>query len=118
MIKAVIFDFDGVLVDSHGIINRLFTRIANEELGLNITENEFAKFPGARFEKRVELLAAEKGKKITKKQIDEAVSKGREEYYENSSNYIELFFGVRELMETIRKSGLKMGIGTNGSRVS
>jgi HAD superfamily hydrolase (TIGR01509 family) len=118
MIKAVIFDFDGVIVDSHGVINRHFTKVANDELHLGITETDFARFPGMRFEAKVAILAKERGLDIPKEKIVEAVKKGREEYLHNKSDQVELYPGTLRLFDELKKAKIKIALGTNGSRRS
>jgi HAD superfamily hydrolase (TIGR01509 family) len=118
MIKAVIFDFDGVLVDSHGVINELFTRIANKRLNLGITEEDFAKYPGLRFEKRVELIASKKKLKVSREEILKAITVGRKLYFSNKVLKTRLFPGTLRLLDELHKAGIKIGLGTNGSRNS
>ncbi len=116
MIKLVIFDFDGVLVDSHETINKLFTDLINKDLGLNIREEDFAKNPGMRFEKRMELLAKERNIDITEEQINKVKDKGRYEYYTNLAQYVKLFPGVLRLLDELKYANIKTAIGSNGSR--
>ena len=116
MLKAVIFDFDGVVVDSHGIFNRLFTEILNKELGTDFKEEEFARWPGMRFDKRFKLLAKEKNLRIAGEDIDKAVEKGRFEYYTNASSYVRLFPGTERLFNELKEAGVKICLGSNGSR--
>jgi beta-phosphoglucomutase len=116
--KAVIFDMDGVIVDSHGIINRLFTEVINRELHLNITEKEFARWPGIRFDQRLVIIAKEKGLPVSEEQIVKAIDKGRLEYYTNIIAYVKLFPGTLTLFDQLKSAGIKLGLGSNGSRNS
>lgn len=116
MNKAVIFDFDGVIADSHGIFNALFTKIANDNLNIGITEEDFARYPGMRFEERLVLFAKQKKIPLNLKDIIRTTEIGRLEYYSNSSSYVKIFPGIKELLEILKKNNIKAGIGTNGSR--
>ncbi len=116
MIKGIIFDFDGVIVDSHGIINNLFVKLAEEYLGLHITEEDFGRFPGMRFEERIHFFIKEKGLDISKKEIEAAKEKGLFEYYTNKKKYVKLFDGLIELFKELKKNNIKIALGTNGSR--
>jgi len=115
MIKCCIFDFDGVLIDSHDVLNTLFSETAIS-IGFPITKEEFQRFPGMRFEKRIEVLAKEKGFSVTPEQLKEFSEKGRYEYYTNSSSYVELYPGVIDFFEDLKKNNIKICLGSNGSR--
>ena len=114
--QAVILDFDGVIVDSHGIINRLFTKITREELGIDITEEEFAAYPGMRFEQRIQHIAQEKGLSIPPEKILQAINKGRFEYHARKVENTTLFPGAKKLLDELRGHGIKIALGTNGGR--
>lgn len=116
MLKAVIFDNDGVLSDSHREINKLFTNLINEYFNLNITKEEFSKYPGMRFEKRAEIIAKEKKIKIDQEKIKEFIENGREIYYNKVIDNIHLYEGVKELLDELKKNNIKIGLGTNGSK--
>lgn len=116
MLKAVIFDYDGVLIDSHGMINKLFTQVVNKELGLDLTEKDFARFPGLRFDKRVKIVAEEKKLDIPYENIHQAIEKGRLEYYTNTIEYIRLYDGAKRLLDELKEAGIKIGLGSNGSK--
>jgi mannitol-1-/sugar-/sorbitol-6-/2-deoxyglucose-6-phosphatase len=118
MIRAIIFDFDGVLVDSHGIINKLFSDIANKELGLNITEKEFADNPGIRFEHRLMKINSDRKLNIPPEKIMNAIEKGRFEYFSNKSDYVRLYPGVIELLSSLKEEGMMICLGSNGGRRS
>ena len=104
MIKCVIFDFDGVIADSHSMFNKLFTRIANEELDLGITNEEFAQFPGMRFELRLSYLAKQKGIDVSQENLDKAIAKGRNEYHESTSSFTTLYEGAKEFLQELRNN--------------
>jgi HAD superfamily hydrolase (TIGR01509 family) len=116
MIKAVIFDFDGVLADSHGVINKVFARMINKELGIGITEEEFGQFPGMRFEHRVQILAKQKKSDITHERLMETIENARKIYFEEYSNHAIMYEGVLELFSQLKANHYKICLGSNGSK--
>lgn len=116
MIKCVIFDFDGVIADSHSMFNELFTKIANDELNLGITKEEFAQFPGMRFELRFSYLAKQKRIVVSQEEINKAIIKGRSEYHESISSYTKLYDGAKKFLQELKTNNIKVCLGSNGSR--
>jgi HAD superfamily hydrolase (TIGR01509 family) len=76
--QLVIFDCDGVLVDSELITNRIFAQMLNE-LGLHVTLNEmFDKFVGNSMSHCLELIAGMLGRAPPDTFVDEYDSRTRE----------------------------------------
>ncbi|MFH2020377.1 MAG: HAD family phosphatase [archaeon] len=116
MIKAVIFDFDGVIVESHSTFNKLYANLINKELGLGIKENDFARYPGMRFEHRIEILCKLRGKNIGTTEIARITDIGRQAYFDSHSKNVDLYPGCRELLINLRNNGYKIALGSNGDR--
>jgi len=114
----VIFDMDGVIIDSHGTVNKLFTAIVNKHLGTEMTEEEFQRESGLRFDRRVKNLIREKGLDIMDEKVDEAMIIGRNEYLASYLDNVQAFPGALDLIESLRGEGRKLALGTNGSHES
>ena len=56
MIKNIIFDFDGVLVDSEILVAKAFAKYM-QNFGIDINENEFASFAGKKTVQVIEILS-------------------------------------------------------------
>ena len=56
MIKNIIFDFDGVLVDSEILVAKAFAKYM-QNFGINIDEKEFASFAGKKTVQVIEILS-------------------------------------------------------------
>ena len=62
--ELVIFDCDGVLVDSERLANQVFAQILNEELGLSLTLNDmFDTFVGHSSSQCMKIIESMLGKK-------------------------------------------------------
>ena len=56
MIKNIIFDFDGVLVDSEILVARAFSKYL-KNLGIIMNEGDFANFAGKKTFQVIEILS-------------------------------------------------------------
>ncbi len=108
--KAIVFDMDGVLVDSYGAHYDSWRRLA-EAHGLEITEKQFAEtfgmtsreiihnlWPGTADEREIELWDSEK-----------------EQYYRDilQQDFPQMD-GAAELIESLHEAGFAMAIGSSG----
>jgi beta-phosphoglucomutase len=116
MIKLVIFDFDGVVADSHSGVNDLFSNLINTELNLKIKPTDFAKYPGMRFEQRLSIIAKENNLDINWERITKIISKGRETYYKQSQNMTKLYPETIKFIKQLRENNIKVALGSNGSK--
>ncbi|HRI79252.1 MAG TPA: beta-phosphoglucomutase [Cyclobacteriaceae bacterium] len=114
MIKACIFDLDGVIVDTAHYHYLAWNRLANE-LGLNISEKENEQLKGVSRMRSLDIIlglghitktAAEKEVLATKKNgwfVD----------YINAMKPEEIFPGVRELIRELKTRGQKIGLASS-----
>ena len=65
MIKNIIFDFDGVLVDSEILVAKAFAKYMLN-FGIEINEKEFAHFAGKKTFEVIEILSEKYSIKISK----------------------------------------------------
>jgi beta-phosphoglucomutase-like phosphatase (HAD superfamily) len=56
MIKNIIFDFDGVLVDSEILVAKAFAKYMNN-FGVTVDEKEFASFAGKKTTQVIDILS-------------------------------------------------------------
>ena len=66
MIKNIIFDFDGVLVDSEILVAKAFAKYM-QNFGINIDEKEFASFAGTKTAQSINITPKKKPSKEQEK---------------------------------------------------
>ncbi|MFA6073244.1 MAG: HAD family phosphatase [Candidatus Woesearchaeota archaeon] len=111
-LKAVIFDMDGVLIDSMPNHIDAWKKIFAEEK-INLTSEEIALNEGRSSKATVELFLKESDRKLTVQEIDVLDNK-KKEYTKNFK--IVAYKGVKEFIEELRKQGLKTAIVTGSIR--
>ncbi|MGI6084307.1 MAG: HAD family hydrolase [Acetivibrionales bacterium] len=113
MIKALVFDLDGVIIDSERISTEVTLQIL-KDAGVESDSDEISKFVGMQNEKMWTIL-------IDRYQIKEFV----EQLMKKQKDYIIEWFlngelepidGVMELLEEARRKNLKIGLATSAPR--
>jgi HAD superfamily hydrolase (TIGR01509 family) len=113
MIKAVIFDLDGVLIDSeplHMEAWRRFCKKTGRHLSRKQLEDAIGHYDAA-------VVRPWFGKHLTDKEVEEVVRQKFKEYYALLSEKFPTFPGVRECVETLAR-GFRLAIATSEWRAS
>ncbi len=105
MIKNIIFDFDGVLVDSEVLVSRAFTKYLNNA-GFSFKKEEFADFAGKKTTDVISILSNKFSIKNEKIFFDDIMLLASNIY----SNELETVNGVNDFIE---KCELNLFIGSN-----
>ncbi len=113
MFEAVIFDWDGTLADTRGVIVISFQKTLGE-IGISITDEYI--------ERRIGIGASETFREIlreAKRPVDEALVKRlverKSQIQIDLKDQVQLFAGVRELLEALQGK-IKVGLASMNSR--
>lgn len=114
MLKAVIFDKDGVLVDTEEIVIQSIENVVNKYSDLPYDKNDGNVLRGATADVTFDLIN-------NKYKIPFAVEETLKRYHEEYTKLLEeredfIFDGVVELLEELKRNNILFGIGTNSSK--
>jgi len=107
MIKAVIFDKDGTIVDSEDFHTRAVQQVLKQDLDLEITTQEIEKYIGLTYPLKIGNILK---KRNIKADIVDLCKKVRKKYKQTVENEVELIDGALELFELLSKNNFKLGI--------
>ena len=114
MIKACIFDLDGVIVDTANYHFLAWKRLA-DELGVPFTEKENERLKGVSRMQSLTIIL-ELGNLHLDKKIMETLADKKNAWfveYVNTMKPEEIFPGVKELIAKLKKKGLKIGLASS-----
>ncbi len=114
MIKACIFDLDGVIVDTSHYHFLAWQRLANE-LGIKFTEEDNEPLKGVSRMRSLEIILSLGGLSLDEGAMEKLASKKNQWFveYVNGMNPDEIFPGVTELLQKIRALGLKIALASS-----
>jgi pyrophosphatase PpaX len=106
--EAVVFDLDGTVVDSVELIILSFQHAIREVLGREMSREEAIAWVGMPLHEQMERFSPE--------QADELVEVYREFNHREHDRMLTLYEGIQDLLYTLRKAGVKVGLVTSKSR--
>lgn len=112
-IKALIFDLDGVVVDTAKYHYLAWKKLA-DELGFHFSEEDNERLKGVSRVRSLEILLEVGGKELDEETKTELAAKKNEDYvgYIMKMTPEEILPGVINILETAREKGLKTAIGS------
>ncbi len=114
MIKAVIFDLDGVIVDTAHYHFVAWQRLANE-LGVTFTEKENERLKGVSRMRSLEIILELGGITLSDEKKEELATRKNSWFvqYIEAIRPEEIFPGVRKMLSDLRKQGLKVALASS-----
>jgi beta-phosphoglucomutase len=112
MIRGVIFDMDGVLVDSEGFICEAATRMFAER-GLAVRPDDFLPFVGTGEDRYLGGVAEKYGLRLD---LDRDKARTYELYDQIVRGRLSPLPGVHEFVGRCRAKGLKLAVATSADR--
>lgn len=113
MFKLVIFDLDGTLIDSmNAIVKSMNVTFAEIGMGPYTWEDDIVRFFGKPFEDWAEILLKEAGK-YSKENMEKMTNKMWDNYAKIGVKEAKMKPGAFEVLETLKKKGVKLAIATN-----
>lgn len=108
MYKAVLFDFDGTLLDTHKLIIAGLNLISLKNRGVGFDDQEHGRVLGKPLEEQIRMLCSLNVRENTAEFI--------RWYGENHDIYAKPYDDVDEMLLMLKAEGYKLGIVTNNSR--
>ena len=109
-ITAVIFDMDGVLIDSEPLHYESTIRYLNGELGLSYDENENREFLGRSDEYMFRVLKERYDLPVS---VREMIERRRDIYLDLLVGNVELISGIPELIRQLKSAGFGLGLASS-----
>ncbi|WP_051030948.1 HAD family hydrolase [Robertmurraya massiliosenegalensis] len=112
LIKAIIFDFDGTLVDTETMWYRMYKEVLLHKYGIHLPLEEFAKVIGTTDEALYAYVEAQTQTKIDFIQLEQEIHR----MIIAQKDQLVLREGAEEFIQQARKMNLKMGIASSSPR--
>lgn len=102
MIKALLFDFDGTLLNTNDLIIHTFMHVLNEQFPGQYTPEDCMQFIGPSLTETFEKIAPDK--------VDEMIVKYRKWNHEHHDELVKEYDGVIPALEALRKQNIRLAI--------
>ena len=106
--KALLFDFDGTLLNTNELIIQTFMHVLNDKFPGQYSPQDCINFIGPSLKETFEQIAPN--------EVDEMIAKYRQWNHAYHDHYVKEFDGVNETLEELKKQGHKLAIVSTKKR--
>jgi len=119
LIKAVIFDLDGVIVDTAHYHYLAWKKLA-AELGIDLSPQDNERLKGVSRMQSLEIILDLGGVSLPEKQKETIASKKNRWFleYVDQMTPADVFPGVKELITRLKKNGIKIGLASSSKNAA
>lgn len=110
MIKGVLFDLDGTLLDTNEVVIGCIQDIASEYRGYGLSPSELDAILGMPLDIQMAAIAVDQG------DVERLVESYRTLYRSRRDALTRIFDGVHELLDSLQGDGIRMGVVSNKGR--
>ncbi|MHC0037683.1 HAD family hydrolase [Pseudoneobacillus sp. C159] len=110
--KALIFDFDGTIIDTETLWFKVFKEVLAEDYGIDLPITEFAKVIGTTDEVLYSYIESQQKGSLDRVTLKRKVY----ERFQTLKGSLVLRDGVEELIEEAKRLGLKLAIASSSER--
>lgn len=114
--KAVLFDMDGVIIDSEPLHHEAYFKMF-QEVGMEVSEELYESFTGRSTKEISDMLVQKFNTDYSPQQLTDLKRKYFYELFENSPS-LDLIPGVREAIQRFHAAGLKLVVASSASMVN
>lgn len=108
MYRAILFDFDGTIIDTHDLILRGMNHVSLQARGIPVSEHEYQSLLGSPLDMQMEMIAP-----YAKASFTEIFQRW---YAVNHDLYAKPCDEMVHMLRLLKAEGYKMGVVTNNSR--
>jgi len=114
MIQAVIFDFDGVLLDTSDQLYQGYKKVFTR-LNIDYKKEQFNENYGLKTKEHFKKVLSENNIRISNEELNKLVEE-RDIFYRGICNNLELLPGARKLLYELKNKNIKLGVASSTSR--